>query len=124
MITFKQFLAEGTPYYSSYDTLRSSKSAIKRFTQRISEKFGIPSARIKIEPFLESTKPVFRFVFKITLGKKDDPELVGRLMLDFCKKDLENDYPKVTVHDEPETWQFSHKPIRTVFSLETEGNQK
>jgi len=123
MITFKEFLAEDTVYYGDYNTLRTSRSAIKSFQREISEKFGIPVARIKIIPHFVDNKPTFRFKFDVTLTKKDDAVLVGRLLQDFAKKDLENDYKQVTVYSDVSPWQGSDGKQRVLFSLRTHGDQ-
>jgi hypothetical protein len=123
MITFKEFLAEEAVYYGDYNTLRTSRSAIKSFQREISETFGIPTARIKIIPHLVDNKPTFRFKFDVALTKKDDPVLVGKMLQDFAKKDLENDYPKVTVYSDVSPWQGRDGKTRVLFSLRTHGDQ-
>lgn len=123
MLTFKEFLAEDAVYYGDYNTLRTSRSAIKSFQREISEKFGIPAARIKIIPHLVDNKPTFRFKFEVTLTQKDDAVLVGRMLQDFAKKDLENDYKQVTVYSDVVPWKGRDGKMKVLFSLRTHGDQ-
>jgi hypothetical protein len=122
MITFKEFLAEDNVYYSLYDEMRTSKVAIQKFKERMGEAFGISARRIVIIPLIAG--PVTRFKFDVSFGKKEDYELMGPLMVNLAKKDLQGSFSKVTVKNGPEYFKGSNGVQRALFSILVQGEQK
>ena len=127
MQTFKQFLAETQPYFADYPVLRTHKDNLRAFARRLSDLTGIPVFRFIVLPFLIDNKPTFRFEFDVSLAKEHtDPMLIGKILQNAAKKDLENSYPKVTVESEVTPYKGSSRggAQRVLFSLETHGEQK
>lgn len=127
MQTFKQFLAETQPYYADYPVLRTHKDNLQAFKRRLSDLTGIPVFRFIILPFLIDNKPTFRFHFDVSLSKEhDDPVLIGKILQNAAKKDLEQSYPKVSIESEVEPFKGSSRggAQRVLFSLKTHGEQK
>jgi hypothetical protein len=122
MLTFKEYLAEDTPYYSSYPGYATHKDAIRGLQNMIAAQFDLASSRVKITPYLVNNKPVFRFKFEVKLTKKHDQALVGTLLQNFAKKMLERSYPKVKVFSDVAIWNGSDGP-KALFSLTGEGKE-
>lgn len=123
-MTFKEFLAEDQPFYSSYAGMPTSKVAMTNLEHLFAGVFDMPKTRFKIIPFLIDNAPTFRFKFEVKLRKSDDHALTGKLLQNFALKHFGERWKTVKVVSDVAIWNPGNGDAKALFSISVKGEKK